>query len=52
VDKPTEFLLRLLGITTGGTYTFLTDDSGIRRTQSSEQQKVFTRLGSRDAVCR
>jgi hypothetical protein len=29
VDKPTEFLLRLFGITTGGTYTFLTDDSGI-----------------------
>jgi hypothetical protein len=29
VDKETEFLLRLLGIYTGGTYTFLTDDSGI-----------------------
>jgi hypothetical protein len=29
VDKETEFLLRLLGITTGGTYLFLTDHSGI-----------------------
>jgi hypothetical protein len=29
VDKETEFLLRLLGIYSGGTYTFLTDDSGI-----------------------
>jgi hypothetical protein len=28
-DKPTEFLLRSLAIATGGTYTFLTDDSGI-----------------------
>jgi len=29
VDKETEFLLRLLDIYTGGTYLFLTDDSGI-----------------------
>ena len=29
VDKETEFLMRFLGIHTGGTYTFLTDDSGI-----------------------
>lgn len=29
VDKSTEFLLRTLAMTTGGTYTFLTDDSGI-----------------------
>jgi len=29
VDKETEFLLRCLGISTGGTYIFLTDDSGI-----------------------
>jgi hypothetical protein len=29
VDKETEFLLRLLAIYSGGTYTFLTDDSGI-----------------------
>ena len=29
VDKDTEFLMRLLGITTGGTYVFLTDHSGI-----------------------
>jgi hypothetical protein len=29
IDKETEFLLRLLGIYSGGTYTFLTDDSGI-----------------------
>lgn len=29
IDKPTEFLLRSLGIATGGTYTFLTDHSGI-----------------------
>lgn len=29
VDKNTEFLMRFLGISTGGTYIFLTDDSGI-----------------------
>jgi hypothetical protein len=29
VDKPTEAILRLLAIATGGTYVFLTDDSGI-----------------------
>lgn len=29
IDKPTEFLVRSLGIATGGTYTFLTDHSGI-----------------------
>ncbi|MEZ0372976.1 MAG: VWA domain-containing protein [Candidatus Sericytochromatia bacterium] len=29
IDKETEFLLRMLAITTGGRYTFLTDDSGI-----------------------
>lgn len=29
VDKPTEFFLRFLAITTDGTYTFLTNDSGI-----------------------
>jgi hypothetical protein len=29
IDKPTEFLLRSLGIATGGTYTFLTDHSGL-----------------------
>ena len=29
VDKNTEFLLRALAMTTGGTYTFLTDHSGI-----------------------
>ena len=29
VDLPTEFLLRLTAIATNGTYTFLTDDSGI-----------------------
>lgn len=29
IDKETEFLLRLLDIYTGGTYLFLTDDSGI-----------------------
>ena len=29
VDKTTEFLLRTFAIVTGGTYTFLTDDSGI-----------------------
>jgi hypothetical protein len=28
-DKPTEFLMRSLAIATNGTYTFLTDDSGI-----------------------
>lgn len=28
-DKPLEFLLRQMAIATGGTYTFLTDDSGI-----------------------
>lgn len=29
IDKPTEFLARLMDIGTGGTYTFLTSDSGI-----------------------
>ena len=29
IDKATEFLMRFLAITTGGTYTFLTNDSGI-----------------------
>ena len=29
VDKSTEFLLRALAMATGGTYTFLTNDSGI-----------------------
>ena len=29
VDKETEFLLRMLAITSGGEYVFLTDDSGI-----------------------
>lgn len=29
IDKPTEFLLRHLAVSTGGTYVFLTDHSGI-----------------------
>ena len=29
IDKDTEFLLRAFAMTTGGTYTFLTDDSGV-----------------------
>lgn len=29
IDKETEFLLRMLAITSGGQYVFLTDDSGI-----------------------
>jgi Mg-chelatase subunit ChlD len=29
VDKSTEFLLRFMALATNGTYTFLTDDSGI-----------------------
>lgn len=29
IDKPTEFLMRFLAVATGGTYLFLTDDSGI-----------------------
>lgn len=29
IDKPTEFLMRQLAVTTNGTYLFLTDDSGI-----------------------
>ena len=29
IDKSTEFLLRNIAFTTGGTYTFLTDDSGV-----------------------
>ena len=29
IDKHTEFLMRNIDIATGGTYTFLTDDSGI-----------------------
>ena len=28
-DESTEFMLRLFAIATGGTFTFLTDDSGI-----------------------
>ena len=29
VDKPAEFMMRFFELTTGGTYVFLTDDSGI-----------------------
>ena len=29
IDKSTEYLLRTMAFTTGGTYTFLTDDSGV-----------------------
>ncbi len=29
IDKPTEFLTRVMAIVTGGTYVFITDDSGI-----------------------
>jgi Mg-chelatase subunit ChlD len=29
VDKPTEFLFRVMAVTTGGKYVFLTDDSGV-----------------------
>jgi hypothetical protein len=29
IDKPTEFLMRFTAIATNGTYTFLTNDSGI-----------------------
>jgi hypothetical protein len=29
IDKPTEFLMRQLAVTTNGSYIFLTDDSGI-----------------------
>lgn len=29
IDKSTEFLMRFLDVSTGGTYVFLTDDSGI-----------------------
>lgn len=29
IDKPTEFLLRHLAVSTGGTYVFLTDHSGV-----------------------
>lgn len=29
IDKSTEYLLRTIAFTTGGTYTFLTDDSGV-----------------------
>ncbi len=29
IDKSTEYLLRTMAFSTGGTYTFLTDDSGI-----------------------
>ena len=29
IDKETEFLLRFMAIATNGTYTFLTDDSGV-----------------------
>jgi hypothetical protein len=29
MDRPTEFAMRILAVLTGGTYVFLTDDSGI-----------------------
>ena len=29
IDKDTEFMLRFFDVATGGTYVFLTDDSGI-----------------------
>ena len=29
IDKPTEFLMRFISITTNGTYVFITNDSGI-----------------------
>jgi hypothetical protein len=29
IDKPTEFLMRFLSVSTSGSYVFLTDDSGI-----------------------
>ncbi len=29
VDKPTEFLMRFMALATNGTYTFLTNDSGV-----------------------
>ncbi len=29
IEKDTEFLMRFFAISTNGTYTFLTDDSGI-----------------------
>jgi len=29
IDKNTEFLLRAMAVTSGGTYTFLTDHSGV-----------------------
>jgi hypothetical protein len=29
VDKNTEFMLRFFAVATGGTYVFLTDDSGV-----------------------
>lgn len=29
IDQPTEYLLRALAVLTGGTYVFLTDDSGV-----------------------
>ena len=45
VDKRTEMLLRSLSIATGGTYLFLTDDSGIGHSHlapSTEQYEVDT----------
>ncbi|MGE3728381.1 MAG: VWA domain-containing protein [Candidatus Sericytochromatia bacterium] len=33
VDKDTEFLMRMLAISTGGEYVFLTDDSGVGTAQ-------------------
>jgi hypothetical protein len=29
IDKETEYLMRSFAITTGGTYVFITDDSGV-----------------------
>lgn len=32
IDKETEFLMRFMAISTGGTYVFITDDSGVGNT--------------------
>ena len=43
VDKNTEYLMKTLGVATGGTYTFLTDDSGIGEAHlkaTTEKQEI------------
>lgn len=41
VDVPTQYVLRSTALITGGTYVFLTDDSGIgNRTRQTRRRRV------------